>query len=210
MMPLIRLLAAVIATLFPTMVAAQQLYPPSTGPKMPPTVCTGLAGCPEGPENTLYTNILPAAASLLIQVAGAAAVIWVVIAGVRLVASYGDETQIGMARKSVLYALGGLGLALCAATIVSFVTSENYGQADPTDFVFGTGGLVAAALRIILVLFNVGFIIAILLAGVRMVSGQGSPDEFKKGGEIIKWCIIGAVLVNIARVLVQALLNIGL
>jgi hypothetical protein len=43
-----------------------------------------------------------------------------------------------------------------------------------------------------------------------MVTAMGKEDEFKKSKSIIKWAIIGAILIKGARALVQAVLNLGL
>lgn len=189
------LLAALLAV--PEMALAVEQYPP--------LVCNGLAGCGAPPGNVLLTNVLPVVATLLMQLAAGGAMIAVVVAGVQMCTSYGDEGKITNARKAILYAFGGFGLALMSASIVAFVTTEDYG--------FEGGNVVtvmASAIRIILTLFNVGFAIVIILAGLRMVTAQGNADEFKKGGAMIRWAIIGGVVVNAAKAAIQAFLVLNL
>ena len=95
--------------------------------------------------------------------------------------------------------------AVLAASIVTFVTTENYG------FVGGNVVTVmASVVRIILTLFNVGFAIVIILAGLRMILAHGNADEFKKGGTMIKWAIIGGVVVNLSKAAIQAFLALNL
>lgn len=168
----------------------------------PPLLCPGLFGCGLGPQNLILTNALPTAALILVQIAAGGAVIAITIAGVQMGISYGDESKITNARKAILYALGGLGIALSAVPIVSFVTSENYGLDIGGDIIT----VMASMIRIILTLFNVGFCIVVILAGLRMMNSQGNADEFKKGAEMIKWAIIGGVIVNLAKAGVQAFL----
>ncbi len=50
----------------------------------------------------------------------------------------------------------------------------------------------------------------ILWAGLKMALASGAADEFKKGGQIIRWAIIGAVVVNLARAIVLAFLALDL
>lgn len=190
-----------LAGLLPTTALAVDQYPTF--------VCTGFFGCGRPPEDVVMLNALPTAGGILIQVAAAAAVIAIVVAGVQMVVSYADEGKITNARKAILYALGGLGIALSASSIVAFVTTENYGQAD-ADILFGSSGLAASAIRIIMILSNVAFVIVVILAGVRMITAAGNADEFKKAGKMIQWAIIGAVVVNLARVLVHAFLLLQL
>lgn len=168
----------------------------------PPIICDGLFGCGAAPSNVILESGLPVAATVLMQLAAGGAVIAIVIAGTQMAISYGDEGKITNARKAILFALGGLGIAFLSMTIVSFVTTEDFG--------LQLGGTVitvmASVVRIILNLFNVGFAIVIILAGLRMITAQGNADEFKKGGQMIKWAIIGGVIVNLAKVGIQAFL----
>lgn len=177
----------------------------------PPLLCNGLFGCGRPPENVLLGFTLPTAAGILIQLAAGGAIIAVVVAGVQMGVSYGEEGAITNARKAILFALGGLALALSAQPIVAFVTTENYGQlSGGSDLLFGPGGAFASAIRIIMTLFNVGFVLLVIIAGLRMINSRGNMDEFKKGGEMIKWAVIGGVIVNLSRAVVQALLALNL
>ncbi len=188
---------AILCVALPTIALAVGQYPP--------LVCNGLFGCGAPPSNVLLESTLPAAAVLLMQLAAGGAVLAVVIAGTQMAVSYGDEGKITNARKAILFALGGFGLALSSASIVAFVTTEDYG--------FFGGNVVtvmASVVRIILTLFNVGFAIVIILAGLRMITAQGNADEFKKGGVMIKWAIIGGVVVNVAKAGIQAFLALNL
>ena len=173
-------------------------------------ICNGLPGCGAGPENTLITRVLPAATFLMIQLVAGASVVFVMIGGVRMLLSAGDDGKAQAGRKQVISAVAGLGLAIVSATAVSFVTTENYGQANPQNFLFGAGGLLDSVVRLILTLFNVGFVIMVLYAGLKMALASGASDEFKKGGQIIRWAIVGAVVVNLARAIVQAFLALDL
>jgi hypothetical protein len=195
-LPLLQAFALVLLAVPATTLAVEQY---------PPIICTGLFGCGGGAENVILQHTFPTAATLLIQIAGGGAVIAIVVAGVQMVASYGDEGKFGNARKGIMFALGGLALVLSAAPIVSFITTEEYGFQGNDGSVLT---VMATALRIIMALFNVGLAIIVILAGLRMVLAQGNADEFKKGGTVIKYAIIGAVVVNLARTLVQALLTL--
>ncbi len=173
-------------------------------------ICTGLAGCGQGAENTLVTHLLPLAVSLGIQIAAGGCVVLIMFAGVQMLISNGDEAKAQAGRKNILIALGGLGVAITSASAVSFVTTENFGQANQVDFLFGGGGLLDSVVRLTVFLFNVGFAIIALLAGFRMAMASGDAGEFKKGGTVLKWAVIGAVVVNLARAIVLAFLQIGL
>jgi hypothetical protein len=176
------------------------------GGALPPVICDGLIGCGKGVSNLFFDQALPVAITVMMQVAVGGAMIFIVIAGVRMLVSYGDEGQVSTAKKGIMYALGGLGLALTSASIVAFVSTEQYVDPAPDALL----GFMAATMRIILLLFNVAFALVIIAAGIRMVIAQGNADEFRKGGTVIKWAIIGAIIVNISKALVQAFLGLNL
>lgn len=170
----------------------------------PPIICDGLVGCGQGYSDVLLNNTLPIVATVLVQIAGGGAVIAIVVAGTKMLLSQGDDGKVTSAKQGIMYALGGLTIAITAASIVSFVTTEDY-WSDAT-----IPGLLTSAIRIILTLFNLAFIIVVLIAGIRMVISQGASDEFSKSSKAIQWAIIGAITVNLAKVIIQAFLTIGL
>ncbi len=53
-----------------------------------------------------------------------AAVVVIVIAGIRLIVSQGDQEQKETAKKTIFYAIAGLVIILLARVIVGFVTQE--------------------------------------------------------------------------------------
>jgi hypothetical protein len=166
--------------------------------------CTGLAGCGQPPGDVLYITIINLV-GLLVTVAAGTAVIFIVWSGLQMVMMLGDEGKVGKAKQTFYYALIGLGLALTSASIVTFVTTEEY---------YGGGGdlivsLMQTVVRLIVIIFNTAFLIAIILAGFRMAMASGKQDEFHKATAMIKWAIVGAAIVNLGRAAVTAFVNIG-
>lgn len=67
---------------------------------------------------TVISNILSTVLNFLALVA----VVVIVIAGIRMILSQGDEDAMGTAKKTIFYALIGLVIVLFARVIVGFVT----------------------------------------------------------------------------------------
>ena len=72
-------------------------------------------------EETLRSTIINITVNVL-KFMGLIAVIVIIIAGIRMVISQGDQTAIETSKKIVLYAVIGLILILLAGAIVSFVS----------------------------------------------------------------------------------------
>jgi hypothetical protein len=165
--------------------------------------CTGLPGCGAGPSNVIATNTLPGIILILATLSAGATMVFVVYAGIELVMMYGDEAKASKAKNTVIYALAGLALSVTASSIISFVVTENY---------VGTGsnvivGFMQSLVRIMLTIFNTLFLMAVVLSGLRLVMAGGKGDEFSKAVSIIKWAVFGAIIVNVGRALVEALMR---
>ncbi|MBI2798402.1 hypothetical protein HYX70_03880 [Candidatus Saccharibacteria bacterium] len=82
------------------------------------------ASCAQGsaPGGTLPGRIAAVTNTLLIII-GAAAVIMIVIGGLKYVLSQGDENGLRSAKDTIIYAVVGLVVALLAFVIVNFVLS---------------------------------------------------------------------------------------
>lgn len=167
--------------------------------------CAGLAGCDRPPFDGVSAVLFFLAARLL-EATTAFSVLYVVWAGVRMLLANGDEGVETKARWGIAYALGGMALSLAAGTIVSLVTSETFFGGG--DILVGNGSLVATAIRLVIILFNSAFAVVIVIAGVRMLLAAGNSGEFGKGVTILRMAIVGAIIVNLAKVIVQTFLSL--
>lgn len=76
------------------------------------------AGVPKGPSvETLIKNVT----NTLAFVAGALAVIAIIVGGILYITSGGDEKRIGAAKNTILYAVVGMVIAVLAYSIANFV-----------------------------------------------------------------------------------------
>lgn len=182
-------------------------------------ICNGLAGC-DGPGvidmggtaaangNMLSNRVIPVVAAAMLNIAAGLSLVFIVISGYRMVISAGDDSKFNAGRSGIIFSLVGLSISVTASAIVSFVISENYGQAaGPAFFLYGTGGIMGATVAIILTVMNVSLILMIIYGGIQMILGGGKSDGFQNGWKTIKFAIIGAIVVNIARWLVEATLT---
>jgi hypothetical protein len=87
--------------------------------------CEGIVGtdadCGDStPVNNLRNNVL----EILAWVVGAAAIIFLVVGGIKYITAQGDPQQLQSAKNTILYAIIGLILATAAQAIVQFVLRE--------------------------------------------------------------------------------------
>ena len=74
-----------------------------------------------GVSETLTTNVLPKLAVYLIGIVAGAAMLFLVIAGVRFATAYGNDESIQKAKNQALYAVVGIVVALLSYVIVQIV-----------------------------------------------------------------------------------------
>jgi len=78
-------------------------------------------GVPIGGFNAAGGNILAAVRNLLTLIAVIAALIFIILGGIRWTTSAGDPKAVDAARKQITYAIIGLVIALLAFMIVKFL-----------------------------------------------------------------------------------------
>jgi hypothetical protein len=162
--------------------------------------------CLHVPGGCSYNNIaveqtIPAIGELLLHIAGAGGVLMVVWAGYMMLFSGGDETKFGKGKTAIFMTLAGLLIAIASQSAVQLVISEpaiiELTEA-PDELV-----LFARAVDILVILFDIFFVLVIVYAGLSIVYGLGKEDADKKGKNMISWAVVGAIVVNLARVLVD-------
>lgn len=109
----ITLLAAVTAWALPAPV-----YADAKG-----DVCSGIGGCSEntGPS---VDKVITTAVTIISIIAGVAAVIMVIVSGLRFITAGGDAGKVASARGALIYALIGIVVAGSAQFIVKFVLAR--------------------------------------------------------------------------------------
>jgi succinate dehydrogenase/fumarate reductase cytochrome b subunit len=86
-------------------------------PNLPGTPSAG------GSDANTYRNIVISVITAVLNFLALVAVVVVIIAGIRLIVSQGNEEELGKAKKAIFYALIGLVIVLLARVIVGIVTN---------------------------------------------------------------------------------------
>lgn len=103
--------------------AATGLEDVCTGEAANSPVCQERAGAGQNPL-VGPSGIITRATQVVVYVAGIAAVIMVIIGGIRYITSGGDSNSINSAKNTILYAIIGIVVAVIGQALVSFVLVE--------------------------------------------------------------------------------------
>lgn len=69
-------------------------------------------------------GVIVKATNLIALVAGIAAVIIIILAGIRFIMSSGDSAKTGQARETIIYAAVGLAVIVLSRAIITFIVSK--------------------------------------------------------------------------------------
>ena len=150
-------------------------------------------------------NAIPLIVDTLVAVAAGVSVMFIIVGAYQLLISTGEEGAIGKGKMSIIFALVGLGLTMVSQTIVAFAIAQFGGLQTSGDPIFSFMGL---AVRAMTGTFNAVFVIMMIFGGFRMAYARGNADEFSKARGILIWACIGAICVNVARAMVNAVMNL--
>ncbi len=138
---------------------------------------------------------------------GAAAVLTIVIRGVMLIASGGDEEAITKSKRHVLYAIAGLAVVGLSEIIVRGFIFPEAGSELPS---VGGGRLIIVKVTNFLAGFVSLFAFATLFyAGYKYVAAAGNEEETEKVKKTILSAVIALVLALGAFALINTLLSFG-
>lgn len=158
--------------------------------------------CNSGGPNVVTQTVLPETAKLLLNIVAGLSVLFIVWGGILMLISMGDDSKTAQAKWAIVYALVGLFGAILSQAFVGFVAKAPLvaGATEAT--------VIRKAVEFLVNAMNVVFISVIIFAGIRMLLGHGQPEEFTRAKKTIAWAILGALVVNVARTLVRAVLSL--
>ena len=150
-------------------------------------------------------NAIPLIVDTLVAVAAGVSIMFIIVGAYQLLISAGEEGAIGKGKMSIIFALVGLGITMVSQTIVAFAIAQFGGLQTSGDPIFAFMGL---AVRAMTGTFNAVFVIMMIFGGFKMAFARGNADEFSKARGILIWACVGAICVNVARALVNAVMNL--
>jgi hypothetical protein len=179
---------------------------------------TTMGGPPNQAYNTIDTsgnlgllNILAAYAHKFKLVVAALSILFIVIAGIRMVTASGNEEIVKKNRTSVIWILVGLIIMNLAEPLVYYT----YEQIDPVSFDKYkklenlSTGLINPIITYILTFLAVAAVLMIVLAAFKMMTAQGDEGKVKKQTQTIIGALMGLFIIALARPVVEAFYGIN-
>jgi hypothetical protein len=137
------------------------------------------------------------------NLAGALAVLWIIIAGVRMIFAQGDENTITEQKKAILYGVIGLAAILLMDRMIDII----YGVPGDirTELVRDTGFSteVYGIIQFLRTIIGTVAIFFIILSGLKMMFAQGEEDAISKQRKALLYVALGIVIIAVNEVLVK-------
>jgi hypothetical protein len=149
--------------------------------------------------------IVDSIANILIGVYGVFAVLVLVVSGVQISASAGNENAVKSARDNVLKVVTGLVLLLSSRAIIEIInnvfksvnTSANLFEASGNSLRLAQGGIPTILGNIISIasfLSGIVAVIFIIVGGIRLITSAGSSKAIEGARKTITYAVVGLVL----------------
>jgi len=156
----------------------------------------------EANEASLRTAI-----NFMFQLAAALALVYVIISAIRFTISAGDPQQIANARRTLIYALVGLGIsvtALAITSIVQGVANRAAGEANPF---FGGDGVITQLVDQLSFAVGVASVIMVIIGAFRFVTSGGQSQSAQGARDTIIYALIGLGVAIAGRLIVTFVLG---
>lgn len=168
-----------------------------------------IAGCTAIPSTTV-SDLFVYIANMLIYSASGLCVLFIIYGGTLITFSLGDDSRFQKGKNSVLYAMLGFGLAVASQSVLVFVGSVASFSASFTVAGNPIVTAIANVSNLLLMTFNTIFVLAIIVAGFQMVMARGASDKFEEARRTVIFAVVGALVVNFAKILTLFIFDLGL
>lgn len=172
--------------------------------------CGNLPGC----NNTFKEYVSGALLILLVRLPTyiyGLAVLFVMVGGAFILLSIGNSERVTKGKNTIIWAVVGIFVANFAETIIRVVVIPEVGtRAAGSDLVTsiimtftGGGGVVGSIFQ----LMYIAILGVAVGCGMWMVLSMGKEEQFSKAREGLFYAAVGAVIINLAQVLVNAFIT---
>ena len=187
--------------LFSSAGAILLMLPLAAHAQLPWIYCGDLPGCPSVGFNEHVTGVMTQLILRFDVYAYILGTLFVMIGGGMILLSGFQEEWVSKGKQTITWALIGVFIGKFASVLVSFVTMEANSV--------GGGELVVAvittAIGSVFDLFRVALFGVVVYCGMRMVVARGKSDEMEKARTGLIWAAIGAIVINLAQVITNAI-----
>ena len=172
-------------------------------PSVPQTGGNQSSGFANPIGETTIEGVLGRIMNYLKSIAGALAVLFIIVGGVMYMISGGNKEMAERAKKTVLYALVGLVIVLVAPTLYQEIKTLLGGGGMQSISALTLQQIVTNTLRLLLSIAGFLVIIIMIIGAIWMFSAGGDEDRYETGKKTVTHAIIGIIIIVAALIIVN-------
>lgn len=160
--------------------------------------------------NVETAGALDKAITLILQLAAALSLIYIIIGAVRFSTSAGDPQKIAQARQTLIYAIVGLVVSVAAFTIAAVVQSKAAlvaGGGSNAAPLFGPDGIVTVVVDMLGYVVGVASVIMMIVGALRFITSAGQPQSAAAARNTVIYALIGLAVAVAAKSIVTFVLG---
>lgn len=144
---------------------------------------------------------------LLFAIAGALAMIYILVGAIRFSTAGGDPQSVAGGRRTVIYALVGLVVTMVAVTITAIVGGEASTIAGQTNPLFGEAGVITKVVKWLQFAVGAASVFGIIYGAIRYITSAGQAQSAQAARNTIIYSLVGLVVALLAGFLVAFVLE---
>lgn len=158
------------------------------------------------PQVQADSTVIPAILNTLYTIAGALAVIFIIVGAIRYIFSGGESSNISKAKSTIQYAIIGLILVILAFAITNFVIGA-IGKVN-VNSATGWKTLRDNVINTLLFVAGAGAVIMIIYGAFRYVTSGGNSSAVTKAKDTILFAVIGLIIAILAYAIVNFVVKV--
>jgi len=163
------------------------------------TTTTGSSfGNPLGNTSTIEA-VLGNIMSYLQKIAGAIAMIFIIIGGIMYMMSIGNKEMIERAKKTLIFAIAGLAIVVAAPLFYQEIKAI-LGGGSPGS---ALQGILTRVLQLLLSIVGFLAIISMLIGAIWMFASCGDEERYKLGKKTVIYSIVGITIAAAALIIIN-------
>lgn len=156
-------------------------------------------------ESQIQSIILSIAKVLRNLLAGFA-IIWIIISGIQMVLAHGEESKIAEQKRSITYAIVGLGIVLVLERMIFLI----YGAPGVERGITPTAAAgidieILGIVSFIKAVIGAAAILMIIRSGFKTITAAGEEEKIIQQRKSIIWIMVGIVIIMINQFIVENL-----
>lgn len=153
-----------------------------------------------GISGTSVGGVIDTILAVIIPLVTTIAVFTVVIAGMYMILSNGEEAQKDKAKKIIQYTLIGIGIVILSPHIVELALNVFSGNAGGSAAI--VSGIAISVMSAVISIATTVALLMIVIAGLYLILSNGDEGQKDKAKKIIIYALVGIIIILMSRTIV--------